>query len=354
MYSSLFTILAFIAFSQAAKLRGVDDYWSFDVGAGQNADWMSNLADDTPLSSLSIPGTHRSLTDDLKSFTVKAQNENLDQQLNGGIRYIDISCQFHKFGIQVFSKRHKTSYTLASLLGTLNKFLAEHSRETIILRIKGVSLSNARSFQSFFKEFMDTDYYQSTIRRIYSPDTETITMAPTLGEIRGKIFILQDFKTSPPGRYGLPWNKYTVSSYMTKGTFGTERINSIWAKVKSHLSEAPSTKSTPSIQSNMLRVTYTTASSGVYPINLAAMNSPRSGMNKRLGEYLRDNKVDCYGIIVMDFPGQYLVQQILKFNDKFLPLDIPGVPHDSDDANVADQVDSSSTVSDDEASSADP
>ncbi|KAL2885181.1 1-phosphatidylinositol phosphodiesterase [Ceratocystis lukuohia] len=346
MYFSLFTILAFLAFSQAATLRSVDDYWSFDVGAGQNADWMSNIADDTPLSSLSIPGTHRSVTDGFKSFLAKTQSESLEQQLEGGIRYIDISCQALKSGIKVFQRRIETTYTLSALLGTLNKFLTEHSRETIILRIKAGSFTDPIPFLKSFQEFMDSDYYRSAISRIYSPDTDKITAAPTLGKIRGKIFILQDFKTSPPGRYGLPWKSDAVSSYSTRVTIGSERLKSIWANVKSHLSEAPSA------ESNQLRITYTSAGSGVYPINIAARHSPSSGMNKLLGEYLA-NKGHCYGIIVMDFPGQYLVQQILNLNDKFQSPNIPGAPDDHPDANVVDQVDSPSTASDDGASSAD-
>ncbi|KAL2885182.1 1-phosphatidylinositol phosphodiesterase [Ceratocystis lukuohia] len=352
MYFSLFTTLAFLAFSQAASFQGIDDYWSFDVGAGQNADWMSNLADGTLLSSLSMPGTHRSLTHDFKYSVLRTQNEDLVQQLNGGIRYIDITCDYYKHGLEVFHAKCLTSYNLFKVFGTINEFLDEHPRETVIIRMQ--TLIRPEEIKDSFKFFMHTRLNRDTVRRLYRKGTAGITSAPTLGEVRGKIFILQDFETSPPGLYGLPWNSDTVSSYSNTMTLSTFSLKSIWAGAQSHFSEAPLT------ESNKLRITYTTASYGVYPINLAARNSPRSGMNKLLGEYLSNNDGDCFGIIVMDFPGQYLVQQILKLNDKYLSLDIPGVPHDGADTSMADEaahgtvnsdeVDSPATVEDDEAS----
>ncbi|KAL2885185.1 1-phosphatidylinositol phosphodiesterase [Ceratocystis lukuohia] len=355
MYFSLFTILAFLAFSQAASFQGVDDYWSFDVGAGKNADWMSNLADDTPLSSLSIPGTRGSASSTFKSPIIRTQSEDIVPQLVGGIRYMDISCNYYNYGLKVYHAAYRTSYSLETLLRTLNQFLDEHPRETIILRIQ--TDTHPKFINSRFEDFMTSTYYKDDVRRVYSLNTDEITAVPTLGEIRGKIFILQDFETSPPGRYGLPWNSDAVSSYSKGMTVGTLFLNSVWASAQSHLSEAPS------MESNKLHITYTTASFGVDPINLAARNSPRSGMNKRLGEYLSNNKGECFGIIVMDFPGQYLVQQILKLNDKHLSLDIHGVPQDRADTSMADEaahgiadgevVESSATVRDDEASPAD-
>ncbi|KAL2885183.1 1-phosphatidylinositol phosphodiesterase [Ceratocystis lukuohia] len=355
MYFSLFTTLAFLAFSQAASFQGVDDYWSFDVGAGQNADWMSNLADDTPLSSLSIPGTHGSASSTFESPIIRTQSDDLVQQLEGGIRYIDISCNYDSYGLMVYHAAYRTSYSLGRLLRTVNQFLDRHPRETIILRIQ--TDTHPKFINKRFEDFMTSTYYKDDIRRVYSRNVHEITTVPTLGEIRGKIFILQDFKTSPPGRYGLPWNSDTVSSYSKGMTVSTLFLKSVWASAQSHLREAPL------MESNKLHITYTTASSGVNPINLAARNSPRSGMNKLLGEYLSNNEGDCFGIIVMDFPGQYLVQQILKLNDKHLSLDIPGVPHDGADTSMADEaahgtvdgeeVDSYASVRDDEASPVD-
>ncbi|KAL1896700.1 hypothetical protein Cpir12675_002648 [Ceratocystis pirilliformis] len=203
----------------------------------------------------------------------------------------------------------------------MNDFLNEHPRETTILRVQTVSIVHLKSFQSSFQKFMNSVNQQYTVHRIYSPDTDRITTAPALGEIRGKILMLQDFKTSSPGRYGLPWSSDTVSIYSTKLAVSTLFLNLTWADVKSHLNEAPLTG---------------------------------SGMNKLIGEYLINNDGDCYGIIVMmDFPGQYLGQQIVKLNDKYLSLDIPGVSHDRADASVVGEVGSSSTVRDDEASSVD-
>ncbi|KAL2885172.1 1-phosphatidylinositol phosphodiesterase [Ceratocystis lukuohia] len=314
MRFSFFATLACLAFGKAAAFKGIDDGWSFDLDEADNADWMDMIPDSRLLSNIVIPGTHNSVTDKLTSKLMQTQNVPLEQQLIGGIRYVDITCKVTKDGLMVYHGLDDTGYSFGNVLGTIFAFLDQHQRETVILRIQMGGVF--KSFESFAKSFDETFTPGSylSIRapdRLYSRANGDITTIPSLGELRGKVFILQDFKTSTPGRYGLPWNKDTVSNYGLTFSASTTSMDSKWDDIKSHLSE------TPSDFPSKLRITHTTASVGVCPINFAARNAPKVGMNTRLGKYLANEKGPCFGIVAMDFPGQYLVNQVLLCNAEY-------------------------------------
>jgi len=55
--------------------------------------WMSKLKDDTPLSILSIPGTHNSVTYRSALPSVRCQAVNVTEQLENGVRFLDIRGQ---------------------------------------------------------------------------------------------------------------------------------------------------------------------------------------------------------------------------------------------------------------------
>ncbi|KAL2885224.1 1-phosphatidylinositol phosphodiesterase [Ceratocystis lukuohia] len=309
MRFSLLVALACLAVSHAAEYQGIRDVWSFDVGHGRDSDWMDRIADDTPLSSLSIPGTHNSMTYYLHKSWTHTQNVLLSEQLRGGIRYIDITCKYKDGDIQVYHGHSDTVLNLGYVLKTMFAFLDAHPRETILLRIQRGD--HSKDFMERFDKYFvpGSELGNRADERVYSKDGG-ITAAPILGELRGKVFILQDFKTERPGRYGLPWNSNTVDNYNHKVSAGRLFINSKWKGVKSHLSKAPSP------DSNRLRITHTTASVGVSPINIAAKNNPDVGMNGLLGQYLQNRDNVCFGIIAMDFPGRHLVDNIISLNNK--------------------------------------
>ncbi|KAL2885228.1 1-phosphatidylinositol phosphodiesterase [Ceratocystis lukuohia] len=328
MRFSLLATLACLGIGHASQYKCIFDVWSFDVGVGKYADWMDAIADDMPLSSFSIPGTHHSMTYHHENSLMQTQNEPLYRQLDGGIRYIDITCRYGKQGILVTRGFSKTIYSLDTALRMLFDFLDAHPREAIILRIRrgGIFSESKAFFDSFEKRFIPgSDIGDRAAKYIYGIDTDGITAAPTLGELRGKVLILQDFEITPPGRYGLPWNSNTVSSYNSKFSPSTLFMESQWAGIKSHLSGEPSPNS------NKLRITHTTASTGISPLQVAAMNRPRAGMNRFLGRYLWQPDAKCFGIIVMDFPGDYLIRSILKLNDKYRVSKPGGLTSDSTD-----------------------
>ncbi|KAL2885199.1 1-phosphatidylinositol phosphodiesterase [Ceratocystis lukuohia] len=314
MRLSLLTTLACLAFSHAGQFKGIYDTWSFDLGSyGQYPDWMGNMKDDVLLSQLVIPGTHNSMTDRITNDLFQSQNVPLARQLEGGIRYIDVSCRYIDYNMMVYNGLVNTGYSLGDVLTTMYDFLNNHPSETIILRIQKSALGDSEAFLSFIERYfvpgIESD--NQATQHIYSRNANDFTI-PTLGELRGKILILQDFETSPPGRYGIPWNSHSVSSYSHRLALASGRLflGLKWAGIKDNL------RYIPSRYSNMLRITHTTAGFGVRPIKIAAKKGYKYGMNKFLGRYLLYGEQDCYGVVVMDFPGNILIEELLRRNNK--------------------------------------
>ncbi|KAL2885164.1 1-phosphatidylinositol phosphodiesterase [Ceratocystis lukuohia] len=287
--------------------------WCFDLDEAHKADWMDTIVDDVSLTALSIPGTHNSMTDIVESNYSQTQNMPLDQQLIAGIRYIDIRCRYTHHDMMIYNGRAATGYNLEYVLTTLFNFLDHHPSEAIILHIqKRGRLDNSKAFlRSMEGHFgSDSEFGQRHIQYLYSgyDDNDGI---PTLGEVRGKVVILHDYKSSSPALYGIPWNSDTVSSYNPRLTVSPLLLNRRWDAIKTHLSRGRSQDLTK------LRITYTTPSAGVKPINFATRNRGGVGMNRLLGHYLSLEKGNCFGVVVMDFPGYFLVDQILKLNDDY-------------------------------------
>ncbi|KAL2885152.1 1-phosphatidylinositol phosphodiesterase [Ceratocystis lukuohia] len=314
MRFSLFMVLASLAFSHAGTYRGIKARWCFDLSSMENPDWMSIIIDDVPLSSLSIPGTHSSMTDKVENGFLQTQNAPLAQQLASGIRYIDITCRYINDEMRVYKGLVDTGYSLKDVLTTMFDFLDKYPSEAIILRIqKGGILDDSKTFLDSMKMFFEpgSKLGDRALQHVYFRDPDDTTI-PTLGQTRGKVLVLQDFKTA--ARYGIPWNSNTVSSYSKKLAPSSLLLSLYWSGVKSRLSRDRSK------DIGKLRITHTSASFGVKPIHIAAKKDYGYGMNRYLGVYLMENRGDYVGIVVMDFPDYNLVEYTLMLNRQYLAL----------------------------------
>ncbi|PHH49967.1 1-phosphatidylinositol phosphodiesterase [Ceratocystis fimbriata CBS 114723] len=207
MRFSVFATLVFIAFSNAGLFNHIQDSWSFDLDEEKESFWMSRMRDDVPLSQLVIPGTHGSMTDSVDNSLFQTQNVPLAQQLIGGIRYIEITCRYMDQKMAVYHRNADTGYSLDNVLTTLYDFLDHEPSETIILRIQE---SGTFDFNTFFDSMEGyfapgSELGDRAVQHIYVGNSDDATL-PTLGEARGKVVILQDFKSSPRGPYGIPWD----------------------------------------------------------------------------------------------------------------------------------------------------
>jgi 1-phosphatidylinositol phosphodiesterase len=150
-------------------------------------DWMGYVADDVQLSDMSIPGTHQSCSI-LELAMPRCQTTSISEQLEGGIRFLDIRVKQTADGLLV---HHGPVYQLKCLFDVLadcELFLEDHPTESILMSLKGNedrSNVNALPFSQVFAKEVDKGG-SGLWSRFYSGCS-----IPTLGEVRGKIVLLK-------------------------------------------------------------------------------------------------------------------------------------------------------------------
>lgn len=160
MYNSRFILLRYIAlclplYGFNLSQISVGGHGGYNHNPDPVADfknWMRQLADNATLTSLSIPGTHDTLSRcDLGTScnsvavlepTTKTQSMPLMSQLHSGIRYIDVRIKHDNYnddrqGFGIFHGMiYQGSRLKEDVLDIVKQFLVENYSETIIMRLK--------------------------------------------------------------------------------------------------------------------------------------------------------------------------------------------------------------------------
>lgn len=158
--------------------------------------WMGKLKHESPLSALSIPGTHNSPTHYKALPSVRCQAVSLADQLNNGVRFLDIRVQpenpddanvdslilvHSAFPISLTGNKY-----FRDLLNEVTSFLDRNPSETIIISLKREGVGKATDQQ--LSKILHNHYI--------APDTErwfTENRIPRLGEVRRKIVLVRRF-----------------------------------------------------------------------------------------------------------------------------------------------------------------
>ncbi|KAL8938754.1 MAG: hypothetical protein Q9211_003060 [Gyalolechia sp. 1 TL-2023] len=157
--------------------------------------WMRSLRDDTPLSALSIPGTHNSPTCHRALPSVRCQATSPPEQLDNGVRFFDVRVQPEapldptKDGLILVHGVFPISLTgnkyLRDLLNEVYTFLDRNPSETVIMSLKREGTGDATDAQ--LSRILKDHYAGDSSRWFTAP------RIPYLGEARGKIVLLRRF-----------------------------------------------------------------------------------------------------------------------------------------------------------------
>ncbi|KAI9670678.1 MAG: hypothetical protein M1831_005898 [Alyxoria varia] len=160
--------------------------------------WMKHLKDATPLSALSMPGTHNSPTHHRALPSVRCQAVSPREQLQNGVRLFDIrvqpdspeSAQLHLvhgvFPISLTGPKY-----FRDLLDDVLKFLSENPSETLVMSIKREGTGNVTDQQ--LGRILFDHYTRGNNAKHWYIDPHI----PTLGQVRGKIVLLRRFAIGP-------------------------------------------------------------------------------------------------------------------------------------------------------------
>jgi len=269
--------------------------------------WMKNIPDSAKLSSINIPGTHESATHSVCSTSsivnavgkssAQCQTMDINSQLIAGIRYFDIRVAnngniVHGKGTTQF----KTEYTLDSILSIFVSFLASNPSEAVIMKIKNEE-GKGKKDQAFIKLF---EGKVSIVAKLMVYDTSI----PTLGQVRGKMWLFDDFGYGKGFSSG---NSLIIKqNYWKAGWINPEDVKI--KKVKGQFKEAAFNKDSGNLYINNLS-SNPAAKLNIFksPMDMAA------AVNQVTYAF-----AGFLGIVVFDFPSEDVIGYVIDQNNNFL------------------------------------
>ncbi|KAH8714540.1 phospholipase C [Ilyonectria robusta] len=300
--------------------RGYQSAYSFDADLGYHPRWMQDIPDEVLLSSLSIPGTHDTMSYSIPSDFLRCQNLDLSTQLNSGIRYFDIRARLRDNELHIYHAHIPTGFSFASVLTTMFEFLTTNPSETIIMRLKEeggpMGRSNTVKFVDAFNHHRHADPRTAAGAAKHFFNYVQDAPLPMLGDLRSKIFIIQQFPDEH-GLHGLKWRSKQMvlqDYWITPSLF---HLADKWSVMRDAIELAAAAEHDNSV----LYLAHASTAVGVLPIDAAAGTANRTitGMNDMTGQWIEhlENIPEATrtGIVVFDFPGRRLVESVLRWNE---------------------------------------
>ena len=280
------------------------------VNAQSQSDWMQNLDGKRKITEFSIPGTHDSGSDQGTDFA-KCQDKSIQQQLEAGIRFLDIRCRHYKDSFEIHHSGEYMDKNFDDVLTSCQHFLKRHKGETIIMTVKEEHTSdgNTRDFTETF------NYYWDKYPNLFS----TTDSIPVLNSVRGKIVLLKRFnyptKKDVPNKGGINIDRWkdNATGQLFKPLGGYVQDEYYWGVCDARTKSGKVDK----VLSCINRAMFDKGSDLYINFLSATGNFPycfSDFVNPQVLEYLKPLKIRKVGILVMDFPSQKLIDEIISKN----------------------------------------
>ncbi|MGQ0717893.1 MAG: phosphatidylinositol-specific phospholipase C [Pseudonocardiales bacterium] len=308
--------------------------------------WMRDIPDDALVTTLSIPGTHNSCSvDGLLGFG-KTQNLDLVDQLNAGIRFLDIRLSHYQDNLFAHHDIIHMGKSYADVLAICASFLKQHPSEAVLMSVKDEGrfdgglgrfapsqafgrfrgdpanwIVRSSSFEDAFRartwqHTEDASLFYNFAAPLTDDSSATtscaLTSKTTLGEVRGKIVLLRRFEGGQDIGFDLtdwPENRRFRSPtgliYAVEDRYQNPGENGKYNFIMAHIEEA---------RRRDPKDLYITFSSAVDLRRKA--NGYSRAINPRLNNYLVESPQGRVGIIVMDYfeEPRELVSNVIKMN----------------------------------------
>ncbi|MEU0393299.1 phosphatidylinositol-specific phospholipase C [Streptomyces sp. NPDC006208] len=254
-------------------------------------DWMAGAADSTPLQRLTVPGTHDSGAR-FGGLWVACQNTTIADQLNSGIRFLDIRCRVTGGSFAIHHAAFYQNLMFGDVLVACRDFLAAHPSETVLMRVKQeYSEESDATFRAVFDDYLDN--------RGWRPLFRIGDGIPTLGEARGRVVLLGD-------NGGLPGVRYGDGSLFDIQDDWNAAPNAKYPKIEAHFRKAVQ-------QPGKLFINYVSTSAYLPP----RWNS--DNLNPRVHSFVNGSEASGWrglGIVPLDFPNTRagLVDSLIRHN----------------------------------------
>ena len=270
--------------------------------------WMGAIPDATPLNNIAIPGTHDSgaTKDMILSGTAKCQTLSIADQLNAGVRFLDIRLRRVNGSLHIYHGQVDQKLTFDEVLTACYTFLAENPTETLMMSIKeeyDASGTNDAFHTMVANKIGENASYWYTSGSI-----------PQIGMIRGRIVLMRRY--SGTSNFGINassgWSDNTTFS-TSAGTcllsvqdyYNNESADAKWNAITTMFQKMR-------YQKNTYYLNFTSgykASSLGYP----NINTIKNAINPQLIEYLKTSP-DFVGIVIVDFVTDEIANLIYEVN----------------------------------------
>ncbi len=153
--------------------------------------WLKDVSDLTPIKDVNIPGTHDSVAlYSIAGVAGQCQSLSLDNQLNIGVRFLDIRLQLVRNELIAVHGIVDQKITFTSIVNTCESFLKTNPSEFIFMSVKEEEKSKNSSitFEEALKKFTGSEYW--------STDT---SLPVFVGPARKKIHLISRYQGSTIG-----------------------------------------------------------------------------------------------------------------------------------------------------------
>jgi hypothetical protein len=292
--------------------------------AGNN--WMGSLNPNALLSQLSIPGTHDAgALFDPPGYpgTTKCQNLSIADQLNTGVRFLDVRCNNSGGTFLIYHGIIYQNLNFDDVLNAVFGFLTNNPTECVIMSVKEENSSTGGAFETAFDTYVAKN-----------PGGWLLGSGiPTLTQARGKIVLFRRFTASSLPK-GIPAASWPDNTTFTSGVL---RVQDAYQVTSNDMKWTAIT--------NLFNETNNTGTGTLY-VNFASgvSNSPVTGLpnipivandiNARLTNYLATSFTGKRGILLLDFADINLCQLIYTNNFFVSGVALPKMSVRTSNANV--------------------
>ena len=275
------------------------------AGDVAGSDWMGHLDGNLRLSQLTIPGTHNAgARFETFSGTAACQRHTLAEQLNFGVRLLDIRCRHTNNAFAIHHGSAAQKMVFDDVLNQVCGFLGSHPSECVMMSIKEEykASDNTRSFNATFDSYVaarsNSWWLGSTV--------------PTLKTVRGKIVLLRRFGRA--GDLGLDashWpdnTNFNAAQLSVQDCYQVPENATKWTHITNALSAALAGANPEVLHLNFI--------SGYRPglFGIPSIPAVANDMNSRLEAYFQTPRPGHYGWLLLDFAEPAGVQLLYRVN----------------------------------------
>jgi 1-phosphatidylinositol phosphodiesterase len=268
--------------------------------------WMSLISDEKCITELTIPGTHNSGSMyDVPALpdTAKTQCLTIAEQLNDGVRFLDIRCKVVDSRLVLHNGFANQKLSFENIVDICQSFLKLNPSETIILELRDESypLNNTQLFESVFNKC--TKKYSAAALFFLE------NRFPILKEVRGKITLLRNFEVSDLTLKGIDKkDKIRNYSILKQNHHKDQTVEQKWHFIKQHLFNAKKDSK------NILYMNYTSGYKKTMFLGLPSVKKISDSINPLIKGFFKLSKNARYGIIIMDYISFECTTQIINMN----------------------------------------